>query len=176
MFAFLFYLIVLLTVMETFNISNHIFMGTKFLKFNTILLAILTLTAACAGAFTSKYGASLSCDSWPGCSSKFLPNFNDAFQFIHFSHRIVVFALVLALVTFFIKVYNNFKDLSKQIKVILLVIFLVIVFQIAFGPLLIFWKVPIWLGILHQACGLLLFTLVSILYLHIEIKNKNRNI
>ena len=63
-----------------------------------------------------------------------------------------------------------FNTISHNIKLILLGIFLIITFQVIIGALLIYMEVPIWMGIFHQSIGLLLFTLIVLLYSHINLK------
>ena len=47
-----------------------------------------------------------------------------------------------------------------------------ITFQVIIGALLIYMEVPIWMGIFHQSIGLLLFTLIVLLYSHIDLKRR----
>ena len=112
------------------------------------------MTAAALGAFTSKYGASLSCNNWPGCTDIFLPNFSDMFQVIHFSHRVIAMILVLVIVSLFIGFMKYFKVISKNIRLILLGISFIIVTQVIIGALLIYNEVPIWMGSISSATGL----------------------
>ena len=60
--------------------------------------------------------------------------------------------------------------ISKNIKLILLGMLFIITFQVIIGALLIYMEVPIWMGIFHQSIGLLLFTLIVLLYSHIYLK------
>ena len=169
-FAFLLYLTTLLIILKTYDLVPNIFIANKFIKITTFLSGFFTMTAAALGAFTSKYGASLSCNNWPGCTDIFLPNFSDMFQVIHFSHRVIAMLLVLVLISLFIAFMKYFKDVSKNIRLILLGISFIIVTQVIIGALLIYKEVPIWMGIFHQSVGLLLFTLIVLLYTHISLK------
>ncbi len=172
-FAFLLYLTTLIIITKTYNISDNSFNAQKYIKINTFITGMLTMLAAALGAFTSKYGASLSCDTWPGCGSRFFPNFNDMFEIIHFSHRLVALLLVIALVVLYITLINYIKILPYRIKKILILIFSIISLQVIVGAFLIFMKVPVWMGVFHQATGLFLFTLITLLYLHINFNTKN---
>ena len=169
-FAFLLYLTTLLIIIKTYDLSNNTFIANKPIKLFIFLSGILTMSAAALGAFTSKYGASLSCNSWPGCSDKFLPNFNDIFQVIHFSHRIIAMLLLLVLISLFLMLSRYFRSVSNSIKLILLFMFIIIFFQVVIGALLIYLEVPIWMGIFHQSIGLFLFTLIVLLYSHVKLK------
>ena len=170
MFAFLLYLTTLLIILKTYNLADNTFFANRFIKITTFIAGFITMTAAALGAFTSKYGASLSCNNWPGCTDSFFPNFSDAFQIIHFSHRVIAILLVLILTSLFIALKKYFNTISQNIKLILLGIFLIITFQVIIGALLIYMEVPIWMGIFHQSIGLLLFTLIVLLYSHINLK------
>jgi len=170
MFAFLLYLTTLLIILKTFDLSNNTFIANRFIKITTLLSGFLTMAAAALGAFTSKYGASLSCNNWPGCTDSFFPNSNDIFQVIHFSHRLNAILLVLALMSLFISLKKYINSISKNVKLILLGMFLILSFQIIVGALLIYMEVPIWMGIFHQSIGLLLFTLIVLLYSYINLK------
>ena len=169
-FAFLLYLTVLLIICKTYNFNKFSVTTSKFTKINTAYAGVLTMMAAAAGAFTSKYGASLSCNSWPGCNDNFFPNLNDMFELIHFGHRVIAFFLLIALTILFFKITLYFKILSKRVKYLSGLIFIVITFQIIIGALLIYYSIPVWLGIFHQATGLMLFSLISLLYLHMKLE------
>jgi cytochrome c oxidase assembly protein subunit 15 len=168
-FAFLLYLATFIIIIRTYDIRNNQFIANNSIKILTFFCGLLTMIAAALGAFTSKYGASLSCNSWPGCESNFFPSLNDSFQIIHFSHRVTAFLLTLAIFTLFIMLRSHFKKLSKILKKILYSIFSIILFQIVIGGLLIYMEVPIWMGIFHQATALLLFTFIVLFYLHINL-------
>ncbi len=171
-FAFLLYVTTLIIITKTYVFSNNSFLVDSHIKFNTLAAAILTMVAAALGAFTSKYGASLSCNTWPGCGDNFLPKLEDLFELIHFSHRIIAFLLVISLLILFITLKKYLLIFSPRIKKILILMFGTISLQVTIGALLIFLQIPIWLGIFHQATGLFLFTLIVLLYLHMNTKNK----
>ena len=171
MFAFLLYLTVLLIILSTYDMSKNIITTNRSVKNNIFLIGFLTLTAACAGAFTSKYGASLSCDKWPGCSSSFFPKFNDAFELIHFGHRVIALILIICLLLFFLNIKKYYKVMTYSLKRVMFFILIIIFSQVIIGAFLIHFSIPTWLGIFHQGTGLLLFTLISILYKHIDVKN-----
>ena len=168
--AFLLFYVVLRILLLSFDkVKNNIFIGhkTKKLIYLSLLLALIT---ACAGAFTSKYGASLSCSKWPLCNQSLLPNFRDQFEVIHFTHRMLAFTLVLFLLLTLFRLSKYFNLFSIQIKVAYLIIPLIIIIQISIGALLIYFDIPIWMGIFHQFMGLLLFACISVLLFYINQK------
>ena len=172
MFAFLLYLTALLIIIKTYSLEQNTFIANRFIKVTTLLSGFFTMSAAALGAFTSKYGASLSCNNWPGCTDSFFPNLSDMFQLIHFSHRVIAMLLVFVLISLFVALKKYFNTISKNIKLILLGMFFIITFQVIIGALLIYMEVPIWMGIFHQSIGLLLFTLIVLLYSHIDLKSR----
>ena len=161
----------MLIISKTYNLSKNYILTSKFTKINTAITALLTMAAAAAGAFTSKYGASLSCNSWPGCNDSYFTDFSDMFELIHYAHRVIALFLFITLAVLFFKMASYYSMLSKKIKYILGLIFFIIIFQIMIGALLIYFGVPIWLGVFHQETGLMLFTLITMLYLHMKIKD-----
>jgi len=171
MFAFLLYLTVLLLILSTYDFSRNSILVNRLVKNNIFLIGFLTLVAACAGAFTSKYGASLSCDKWPGCSSSFFPKFDDAFELIHFGHRVIAFTLIIFLFLLFFNIRKYYKIMTFPVKLVIIFILAIIFFQVSIGALLIYFGIPTWLGIFHQGTGLLLFTFICILYKYVVFRN-----
>ena len=66
----------------------------------------------------------------------------------------------------------NFPLIVEGLLFLLLGMFFIITFQVIIGALLIYMEVPIWMGIFHQSIGLLLFTLIVLLYSHIDLKRR----
>ena len=144
----------------------------KRLEKNLIYIStIMILMTACAGAFTSKYGASLACSKWPFCNDSFYPNFNDQFEVIHFIHRVlaIILLIILFLLLYRLKRYYSHFDISNKIAFYLIpsIIFL----QVTVGALLIVYKIPIWMGVFHQFMGLLLFSTLSFFVFNVRVKS-----
>ena len=89
----LFYMVLNIFLLACDSCKTKITVEKSIKKLVYVALTTALLTA-CAGAFTSKYGASLSCANWPNCNDKFFPNFNDHFEVIHFAHRVLDFITV----------------------------------------------------------------------------------
>ncbi len=169
--AFLLFYIVLNILLLAFNSSKQNIYVDKFLNKLIYLSLSMALITACAGAFTSKYGASLSCSKWPLCNEGFFPNYNDQFEIIHFTHRLLAFLLVLLIICSLFKLKKYFKILPYRSKVVYLFIPGIIFMQIIIGALLIVLEVPTWIGIFHQFMGLLLFGSITILLSNIKEKS-----
>ena len=169
--AFLLLYLVLNILLITLQKVENIVLVDKPLITLMYISFFLSLITACAGAFTSKYGASLSCNSWPLCNESILPNFNDQFEIIHFSHRLLAISLVSFLFFSLYRLRTYYKDLPYSGKAVSIFIPLIILIQILIGAFLIVFEVPTWMGIFHQFMGLLLFSSISVLIFNIKRKN-----
>ncbi len=161
--AFLLLYIALNIFLLVFEKRNSYFKVQSFEKMLIYISAFMILVTACAGAFTSKYGASLACANWPYCNSTLYPDINDQFEVIHFIHRVLAFFLVLILAFLIYRLRKYYKYFSLSNKIVFNLIPTIIFFQISLGAMLIVFKVPIWMGVFHQFMGLLLFSSLSIL-------------
>ena len=169
--AFLLLYLVLNILLLTLKNVDKIVLVDKPLQRLIYISFFLSLITACAGAFTSKYGASLSCSRWPLCNEALLPNFNDQFEIIHFLHRLLAISLVSFLFFSLYRLRTYYKDLSLSAKTVSFFIPLIIFIQILIGAFLIVFEVPTWMGIFHQFMGLLLFASISVLIFNIKSKN-----
>ncbi len=167
--AFLLFFIALnLLLLSTKNENNYVLINYK-LRFIIYFSGLITMITASAGSFTSKYGASLACSNWPNCNEKFFPDISSSFEIIHFSHRVLAFILIILLI---ILIKGLFKSISKMSVLFRLYYFLipfVIFVQVIIGALLIYFEIPIWMGVFHQASGLLLFSLISIMLFYTKL-------
>ena len=170
--AFLLLYLVLNILLHTYQQGKKKFYVDKILLRLIYTSLFLSLITACAGAFTSKYGASLSCSSWPFCNEKIFPNFYDQFETIHFFHRLLALSLASLLFFSLLKLKNIFKNLPQISKVVTIFIPIIILIQIFIGALLIFYEVPTWMGIFHQFMGLLLFANITVLTFNVRQQNK----
>ncbi len=169
--AFLLLYVALNIFLFIFKKRNSSFTVKSFERMLIYVSAFMILVTACAGAFTSKYGASLACANWPYCNSSVYPDINDQFEVIHFIHRVLAFFLVLILVYLIYRLRKYYKHFSLSNKMIFYLIPTIIFFQVLVGAMLIVFKVPIWMGIFHQFMGLLLFSSLSILIFNVRVKS-----
>jgi cytochrome c oxidase assembly protein subunit 15 len=159
---------ILLRSLEKKNAKLLIQSFEKKLIYSSLLVILVT---ACAGAFTSKYGASLACAKWPYCNNSLYPNLNDQFEIIHFIHRLLALLLVAMLVFLIVRLTRYYKYFSLGNKFIFFLIPTIIFFQIILGAMLIIFKVPIWMGVFHQFMGLILFSSLSVLIFNVKVIN-----
>ncbi len=167
--AFLLFFICLNIFLSTTKIRKS-FIISRPAKLNILISGLLIMLTGAAGAYTSKSGASLSCKSWPGCNQNFLPNINDIFEIIHFSHRILALLFILSISLLIYLIFNEYERMTSFLKKIFMGLPILMIFQTVIGGLLIYLNVPIWMGIFHQGTGLLLFSLISIMLYHSKAK------
>ena len=169
--AFLLLFIVLSIFLRSLEKKNTKLLIQNFEKKLIYSALLMILVTACAGAFTSKYGASLACAKWPYCNNSLYPNLNDQFEIIHFIHRLLALLLVTILVFLIFRLTRYYKYFSLGNKFIFFLIPTIVFFQIILGAMLIIFKVPIWMGVFHQFMGLILFSSLSVLIFNVKVIN-----
>jgi cytochrome c oxidase assembly protein subunit 15 len=117
---------------------------------------LLLLGTIAAAAVMSKSGASLACSSPFLCNDSFLPDFDDVLERLHMTHRFLAFTtfIVLAFLGFRVRGEARLRGLDRVIGLLLII-------QIVLGMLTVYFELPLWLALLHQANGILLFAKVS---------------
>ncbi len=128
----------------------------------------LTLAAALAvvtsGAVVAKSGASLACTGWPLCAGLALPDLGDPLVRLHFGHRLL--ALVAAVFIGGLYLAGRarrweapmFHRDARAAGVLLLT-------EVGVGAGVIFASAPLWLAVVHQAVGILVFAALAVAFL-----------
>jgi heme a synthase len=119
---------------------------------------LLALAAMASAAMTTKSGASLACSTWPLCAGALIPDLSDPAIRLNFSHRILAAAVglgALALVGA-TRAQHGAQALARSVLIL-------VVAEIGLGALVVIWQVPIVTAVLHQALGVLVFGLLSLL-------------
>jgi heme a synthase len=119
---------------------------------------LLALGAMASAALTTKSGAALACASWPLCDGAVIPDLSDPLVRLNFSHRILAAAVglgALALV--------GATGPQHGSRALVWAVLILIGLEIALGALVVIWQVPIVTAVLHQALGVLVFGLLSLL-------------
>jgi len=119
---------------------------------------LLLLGTIASAAVMSKSGASLACASPFLCNDSLLPAFDDPLERLHMTHRTLAFLtfITLAFLGFRVRKEERLRGLDRMIGLLLII-------QIALGMATVYFEVPIWLALLHQANGILLFAVVTLL-------------
>jgi len=121
------------------------------------LAALLTMVTA---AVTAKSGASLACYTWPDCNGVWLPALDDPLVRVHVFHRALAAITAVATVGL---LWLAWRQGDRLIRRFLLAVPVVVGVQVVWGALVILWQVPIWTAVVHQATGVALFLLLSLL-------------
>jgi heme A synthase len=124
----------------------------------SVAVWLLALGAMASAAMTAKSGASLACSTWPLCDGAVVPDLSDPGIQLNFSHRVLAAGLglgALALV--------GATRTQPGVHALAWSVLILTAAQIALGALVVAWQVPIATAVLHQALGVLVFGLLSLL-------------
>jgi heme a synthase len=124
----------------------------------SVLVWALALGAMASAAVTTKSGASLACSTWPLCDGALVPDLSDPAIRLNFSHRVLAAAVglgALALVAA-TRARPGLRALARSTLALVLA-------EIALGAVVVIEQVPIVLAVGHQALGVLVFGLLSLL-------------
>lgn len=122
----------------------------------------LALLAMMSAAMTAKSGSSLACSTWPLCNGEVIPDLGDGGIRIHFIHRVLAAATGLALLLLFWR-SRAIPGLPEGLKRLAALAAGLVLVQIGLGALVIVLEVPVTKAVLHQAVGVLTFTIVTLL-------------
>ncbi len=175
--AFLIYSVLLYyfwTILSNFKLSFPTKVTKRFRIHNrnfckAFFLSILTISA---GALVSGTDAGLSYNNFPLMGEGFFPPvlystenlkfkllFNDQ-GFLQFTHRVLA---TITLLFVLLTTFKAYKDgIYIRLKIIFYSLFILLIFQYFLGVLILKLHVPILLGLMHQAGGLLILSLIVI--------------
>lgn len=126
------------------------------------LLTAFTMIVVYTGALVRHVNANLVCGSWPFCSNSNPFAFSDYnfHQWVQMGHRLVAGILFIWTIVFLIKVIKNYKRETVMYTGWWIATFL-ITSQVAFGALIIFSRLNIWIALLHALFITLYFGVLS---------------
>ena len=124
-------------------------------------LAWLTaLAAMLSAAVTAKSGASLACSTWPLCDGAVIPDLSDPQIAVHFTHRVLAAATTLLLLALALLV----RGAGGPVRRLALAALGLVTLEVGLGALVVLLAGPVAAAVLHQALGVLVFTLVTLLF------------
>lgn len=126
------------------------------------LLTTYTLIVVYTGALVRHANANLVCGSWPFCinSSPFAFSDYNFEQWIQMGHRLAAGILFLWTVSFFIKIYKNYRQ-NKVMYVGWIIALSLMTSQVLTGALIIFTKLNIGIALLHALFITSFFGMIS---------------
>jgi heme a synthase len=116
---------------------------------------LATMGAMITAAVTAKSGATLACSTWPLCDGAVIPDLQAPGVAIHFAHRSLAAVTGLGILGLAIT--------TRAQRPFALAALALVALQIGLGALVIVLIMPVWIAVTHQALGVLLFALVSLL-------------
>jgi heme a synthase len=119
---------------------------------------LLALGAMASAAMTTKSGAALACSTWPSCDGALIPDLSDPAIRLNVSHRLLAAGLGLGALALVGATRGHPGAHALAWGALLLT-----AAQIALGGLVVVWQVPLAAAVLHQAAGVLVFALLSLL-------------
>lgn len=119
----------------------------------------LALLAMMSAAMTAKSGASLACATWPSCNGALIPDLDDYYIRIHFTHRVL--AALTGITILFL--FWRSRAMAAAVRRLVAIAAGLVTLQIGLGALVILLEVPIWKAVLHQAVGVLTFATITLI-------------
>jgi cytochrome c oxidase assembly protein subunit 15 len=134
-------------------------------------LIMLLLVTIISGGFVAGLKAGLIFNTFPLMGGKWIPegisalspwylNLFENLVTVQFAHRLLAIATGLLLLGWYIKGRNQFED--PALKISFKLVGMVVILQIVLGISTLLLQVPVWLGALHQAGALVLFSVMLI--------------
>jgi cytochrome c oxidase assembly protein subunit 15 len=124
----------------------------------SIVVWLLALGTMASAAMTTKSGAALACASWPLCNEALIPDWSDPGIRLNLSHRILAAGVGLGALALLVACRDQ-----PRLRALAGWALALVVGEIALGALVVSWQVPIATAVLHQAAGVLVFGLLSLL-------------
>lgn len=148
-FASLFLLTLLIFEIDHKFDADTLYIPKRFRK-EIYALAIYTIIVVYTGALVRHVDANLVCVSWPFCNNASPLAFNtyNFHQWIQMGHRLLAGILFIWTLLFSFKVFKHFKA-NKIMYWGWLVTLILILCQVAFGALIIFTQLNLWIALLH---------------------------
>ncbi|MCB0652383.1 MAG: COX15/CtaA family protein [Saprospiraceae bacterium] len=182
--AFILYSYLLWVIFQTLNIKKEV-INNKVLKRNTLAILAIVAVQIILGGINSGMKAGLYYPTWPDMNGFFIPSIltnsanwtvenlvnYDQFSFmpaiVQFVHRLIAYLLIIIGLWYFLKART--LEVSTRFKAGLLLFVSMLIIQVLLGIFTVIYclgKVPLTLGVLHQAGALLLLSiLLFLLYL-----------
>jgi heme a synthase len=130
---------------------------------------LIALGAMVSAAMVTKSGASLACTTWPLCDGALVPDLGDPQIRLHFTHRVLALGVALGVLALAIAARSEVRPLA-WLAVVLVAI------EIALGAAVVLGEVPFGIALAHQALGVLVFTILSLVMWRAHGRSPDREI
>ncbi len=130
----------------------------------TGVAALAALATMASGAMMAKSGASLACASWPLCNETLLPDLADPLVLANVAHRLLALTTALLIGALFV-VGRARRAVAPGFHRDLTVAAALVAIEVVFGATVVLLLMPLWIAIVHQAVGILVFAILAAAYL-----------
>jgi cytochrome c oxidase assembly protein subunit 15 len=119
---------------------------------------LLTLGAMVSAAMVTKTGAALACGtSWPLCDGALVPYLGDPQIRLHFTHRLLALGAGLGVLALAIGARSR-----AEVRPLAWLALALVVVEIGLGAAVVLGEVPFGVALAHQALGVLIFAILSL--------------
>lgn len=130
----------------------------------TGVTAVAAMATMASGAMMAKSGASLACASWPLCNGTLLPELADPLVLANVVHRLLALTTALLIGALFV-VGRARRATAPGFHHVVSVAAALVAIEVVFGATVVFLLMPLWIAIVHQATGILVFAALAAAYL-----------
>jgi heme A synthase len=118
---------------------------------------LLALGAMVSAAMVTKSGASLACTTWPLCDGALLPDLADPQIRLHLTHRLLALGTALGLLALAIAARGE-----PEIRPLAWLATALVAIEVGLGAVVVLGEVPFGIALAHQALGVLIFAVLSL--------------
>jgi cytochrome c oxidase assembly protein subunit 15 len=120
---------------------------------------LIALGAMVSAAMVAKTGAALACGiSWPLCEGALLPDLGDPQIRLHFAHRLLAAGTALGVLALAIAARQQ-----PEVRPLAWLAVVLVAIEIGFGAMVVLGEVPFGIALVHQALGVLVFAILSLM-------------
>jgi heme A synthase len=121
------------------------------------VLWLVALGAMVSAAMVTKSGASLACTSWPLCDGALIPDLGDPQIRLHVTHRLLALGVGLGVLALAVAARDE-----PGVRALAWLAVVLVAIEIALGAIVVLGEVPFGAALLHQALGVLIFAILSL--------------
>jgi cytochrome c oxidase assembly protein subunit 15 len=118
---------------------------------------LLALGAMVSAAMVTKSGASLACTTWPLCDGALLPDLADPQIRLHLTHRLLALGTALGLLALAMAARGQ-----PEVRPLAWLATALVAIEVALGAVVVLGEVPFGIALAHQALGVLIFAVLSL--------------
>jgi heme A synthase len=118
---------------------------------------LVALGAMVSAAMVTKSGAALACTTWPLCDGALVPDLADPQIRLHFTHRLLALGTALGALALAITARGQ-----PEVRALAWLAVVLVAIEVALGAAVVLGEVPFGAALAHQALGVLVFVILSL--------------